>query len=259
MWSRLSRRERVLVVLAVAVLVGFLGYRCLCTGLAAQWNGTFAELAQARKELAAARAAQDGLPAEKERLAGARETYQRARADFRNNVADGGAVVKLGLAAIETGVTITGYHAMGLVADKHYLALPVVLEVRGPYPDVLTFLARIEERRDVPALVAVRRLAIEQNKDDTGNAAGTVDGRFTLVFYAEPTAGGRLALAEIAGWKVGRPDGFAPAGAESPYPGVPVTIPPPPVQQPAGGDSSGTEGHLLPGATGGSIPSLPVP
>lgn len=226
MWARLSRRERVLLVLAAAVLAVFTGYRYLWTGLAAQWNGTLDELSQVREQLAAAQAAQANLPREEELLAAAREAYRKSRSGFAHDVTDGGAVVRLGMAAIEEKVAVTGYHAMGLATAEHYLALPVILELRGSYPGVLALLARIEGRRDIPALVDVRRLAVEQSRDPAEAAAGIVEGRLTLVFYAEPTAAGRMALAEIAGWKVGRPDSFAPAGRESPYPGV-FAAPPP--------------------------------
>jgi len=206
--------------LAAAVLAVFAGYRFLWTDLAWQWKATFDELSRVREQLAAAQGATAGLPLEEERLAAAHEAYEKSRSGFDHRVTDGGAVVRLGIAAIEEGVAVTGWHAMGLVTDEHYLALPVVLEIRGSYHAVLAFLARIEERRDIPALIDVRRLEMKQSEDPAEAADGTVEGRLTLIFYAEPTAAGRIALAEIAGWKVGRPDSFAPAGLEPPYPGV---------------------------------------
>lgn len=209
-----------MVGLLFPMLFFFLVYQFLWGPLLDRRAAVLAEARQVRSELAAARAARDALPVEKVRSEQARQRYEAAREGFRADMSDGGALVRLGLEAARLGIRLTGYHAMKLVETEQYLALPAVLEMQGPYPALTAFLEGIENRRIIGNVAEVRQLTLQQASGNQIPGAEEVKGKTLLLFYSEVSPEARLAMAEMAAWKLGREDAFAQARVVSPYPGV---------------------------------------
>ncbi|HHW42270.1 MAG TPA: type 4a pilus biogenesis protein PilO [Desulfotomaculum sp.] len=243
MWARLSRREQVLLVLLLVVLTGFFGYKYIFIPQYRHFSERAAQLDQARQQLQQAQKTAALLNVETRQLQDARERYNAIAERFAAEMRDGGAIVNLGLRAAACGVQITRWQAMDVVEQPYYLELPVNMEMRGSYQGVLAFIDELENRKAVPNLVSIRKLTLEapEKKQAGSGQPGTqgqaspaavtgpqeVQGKLLLVFYSQPTPAGRLALEQVAGWKVGRADPYQQADLVSPYQGVaPLGLPP---------------------------------
>lgn len=242
MWARLSRREQVLLILLLVVLTGFFGCKYIFIPQYRHFSERAAQLGQARQQLQQAQKTAALLNVETRQLQEARERYNTIAERFAAEMRDGGAIVNLGLRAAACGVQITRWQAMDVVEQPYYLELPVNMEMRGSYQGVLAFIDELENRKAVPNLVSIRKMTLESaEKKQAGSgqpgaqgqaspAAITgpqeVQGKLVLVFYSQPTPAGRLALEQVAGWKVGRADPYQQADLVSPYRGVaPLGLP----------------------------------
>lgn len=217
MWQRLSKRERILLIVMAIAAVLFVGYRFVWLPLLGSRAGMLAEMERNRILLETARQAQATLPAEMERVEQAREAYNKASAVFSADMCDGGALVNLGLDAERLGLRITGYHSLKIRVHEHYLELPVLFEMQGCYPALLAFIDGIEKRSTIPNVIQIRRMLLEQVKEGRAAGAEEVKAQLYLVFYSDVSPRSRLAMAEIASWKLGRVDTFTQAPVVSPY------------------------------------------
>jgi len=239
----LSRREQILLLVLAIVLALFLGYKYIFVPQYRNFVNTAAQLTRARQQLEQARVTAASLPLVNRRLQEVREGYSRVGDRFAAELRDGGAVVDIGLRAIACGVRITRWQAQDVVAEPYFLELPVDMELRGPYQGVLSFIDSLENRKAEPDLVSIRRLTLEtpqENQNGSGqpgtpgnllSAGGTgpsdIRADLFVIFYSQPTPAGRLALDQVAAWKVGRPDPYSASVPVSPYPGVtPLGLPP---------------------------------
>ena len=271
----LNRRERVLLISLAVLLVLVLGWRLAYLPLARSYAATAAELKSRQAELAQARIKAASLEAQKERTEAARQKYDDATARFEAELADGGMVVKLGMAAQSAGVKITDWEPQGTVNQQNYVEFPVKAEITGSYAGILSFLDALETYSIEPNLVDVRQLNLSasQNNASAGGqaqAAGAastgpepLDAKLVLVFYSLTSPGERLAGPEAGAWSKGRSDPFASAGMVSPYPGVVPQAQPAPSTPAMGGAASGSGWTMPPGLLQSLLPgsgsTTPVP
>jgi len=233
--QKLGSREKILLGVLAAVLVLFAFYKFLAQPQAARYSELKKQLKDTREQVLAVRQNVAMLKTEKDGLRSARTRYEEAAASFAGNLQDGGAVINLGLSSAACGVKIAAFKP-GIIAGRtDYLELPAEMEARGQYAGVLTFLEGLENSKIVPNLVKINSLHFEpaEAKGKTppaasgasppggaGEAETDVMLKMSLVFYSAATPEGRLALEQVAGWKVGRENVFRPAEMVSPYQGV---------------------------------------
>lgn len=246
MLQKLGSREKFLLGVLITVLALFAFYRFFAAPQAARYTELKKQLNDTRAQVSAARQKVAMLETEEKQAEAARARAEEVMALFAGNVQDGGAVINLGLSSAACGVKIVAFKPGKIASWPYYLELPVEMEARGPYNGFLSFLDNLENNKIIPNPVKINALAIEPAKAMPAGAGaagalspallpGTVPGqpedaaaetetgvtaKMTLVFYSEPTPKGKLALEQVANWKVGRPNLFRTAEMVSPYQGV---------------------------------------
>ena len=236
MWQKLGGREKFLLGILLVILVLFAFYRFLAQPQVASYLELKNRLNEARAQVSAAGQKVAMMQTEKQLAEISKARYGEVMALFAGNVQDGGAVINLGLSSAACGVKIAAFKPGKITGHPHYLEMPAEMEVRGHYWGIRSFLENLENNLSIPNLVNLTALSIEPAKTKaatagvlpTPSAAGTPPGKMetgviakmSLVFYSEPTPEGRLALKQVAEWKVGRQNLFRPAEMVSPYQGV---------------------------------------
>lgn len=220
MWRRLSRREKLLLLVLLGVGAGYLLWRFVAAPQAAAYTRLRTELMQAREQLTRAEKTAASLPAETAALARAREALAGVASYFNIEPREGGVLVHVGLEALRHGVTITLFRPGPIVEQKYHLELPVTFGVRGNYRRLQDFLLSMEA---LPDLTEIRRLevtALSSGEGDKEGAypPGTVAASFDLVIFSTKDPKGRIRLEEILRWAVGRYNAFVPAGFVVPWP-----------------------------------------
>ena len=221
MWGRLSRREKVLILVLLGVGMGYLLWRFVAAPQAAAYTRLRDELIQAREQLTKAEKTAASLPAETAALARARETLAGVAPYFNIEPREGGVLVHVGLEAVRHGVTITLFRPGPIVEQKYHLELPVTFGVRGNYRRLQDFLVSMEA---LPDLTEIRRLEVKALSSGAGGEGGayppgTVVASFDLVIFSTKDPQGKIRLEEILRWAVGRYNAFVPAGFVVPWPG----------------------------------------
>ena len=248
MWQRLQPREKILLATLGACVVLFLLFYFL---LIPQYDA-FAKNRSAMSELEAkAKTSENVLASEKaesELAAKAAEKLSEVKPLFNNQMNDGLGLAHIGLEAMKSKVQINSYVPSEIVNKGAYLELPVKFEVSGDYPNVVSFIKRME---DLPNLADLRTLKMQPGQAVGASAGSAVqnytnvqlptapgteqDGRvtatFDLVIYSSIAPEARLKLEQEAGWQVGRQNAFQTPGSTSPYTGIEapaqeVTAPP---------------------------------
>lgn len=241
MWQKLGSREKYLLGILLVILVLFAFYRFLAQPQAAHYLELKNRLNEARVQVSVAGQKVAMLQTEKQLAETSKARYGKVMALFAGSMQDGGAVINLGLGSAACGVKIAAFKPGKITGHPHYLEMPAEMEVRGNYLGIISFLENLENNLAIPNLVNLTALSIEPAKTKaaaagvllpaplpTPSAAGTPPGemetgvtaKMSLVFYSEPTPEGRLALKQVAEWKVGRQNLFRPAEMVSPYQGV---------------------------------------
>ena len=237
MWQRLQPREQILLATLGACVVLFVLFYFL---LIPQYDA-FARKREAMSQLEAkAKAAENVLSSEKAEsglAAKSTEKLNEVKSLFNNQMTDGLAVTYIGMEAMKTNVQINSFIPSEIVNKGAYLELPAKFEVSGDYPNVVSFIQRME---GLPNLADLRSLKIQPAKKVVVSAESAVqnfakaqlptapgtdqDGRvtatFDLVIYSSATPEARLKLEQEAGWLLGRQNAYRTPGSTSPYPGI---------------------------------------
>lgn len=235
MWQKLQPREKILLAILGACVVLFALFYFL---LIPQYD-TFVTNREALLELEnKARAAEELLSsekAEKELAYRAAEKLNEVKPLFNNRMTDGLAVAHIGFEAMRTSVRIDSIIPSDIIDKGTHMELPVKFKVSGDYPDVVSFINKME---GLPNLSDLRSLTIQPEKAVVATAedaveeftrtqapsapgsdqSGRVTAEFELVIYSSVTAEERLKLEQAAGWQLGRQNAFRTPGYRSPFP-----------------------------------------
>lgn len=243
----LSPREKILLTVLIVTLASFFSFRYLLLPSFNHFQNLKQTLTTTQAKLRENRTTALALKQERTRFEEAQARYQKVRASFSSNLQDGGLVVNLGLEAIRCGVTITAFKPQATEVKEEYLVLPVEMELKGSYGSVLAFTESLEKRVALPNLTTIRKLKLTSAEEREGTASASTENilsdrikaELTVLFYSEASPTGKLALEEIARWRVGRKIPFTPAEMVSPYPGVsphgkPEAPSVPPAEAPSG-------------------------
>ena len=251
MWQKLQPRERVLLAaLGVCIVLYAVFYFLLIP----QYD-TFTKNKNTLSELEAkAKAAENVLASEKaerELAAKSTEKLNEVKPLFNNRMTDGLTVTYIGLEAMRANVQIDSFIPSDIVNKGAFLELPAKFEVSGDYPDVVSF---IEKMEGLPNLSDLRSLKIQPEKvvaapnatavpnsakgqlpaATSSNQNGRVTATFDLVIYSSSAPEDRLKLEQTAGWQVGRQNAFKTPDGVSPLSGideVPAQTAEPPVSK----------------------------
>jgi len=235
-WQKLQPREKILLATLGACIVIFLLFNFI---LIPQYDA-FSENRDRLTELETkAKVAENILSSEKaesELAAKATEKLNEVKPLFNNQMTDGLAVAHIGLEAMRTNVRINSFIPSDIINKGAHLELPVKFEVSGDYPNVVSFIQKME---GLPNLSDLRSLKIQPEKETTSTASavqnfvkeqlpatpgsdqnGRVTAAFDLVIYSSTAPEERLRLEQEAGWLTGRQNAFQTPGGASPSPDI---------------------------------------
>ncbi|AEG15533.1 hypothetical protein Desku_1974 [Desulfofundulus kuznetsovii DSM 6115] len=245
--EKMSRRERVLLIILLALGLGFCLYQFILVPQAKAYMKTRQELKSAQEKLASYRAVAAALKDESEKLERTRGEANILGKQFATELRKGGDIVLLGLEAAARNVDVTGVEPGGIREQKFTLELPVTISVEGNFRDVLGFCKSLEQGA-LCNLVEIRGIKMEGTP-----TPGRIKAVLSVVIYADKSPRGRLQLEEMEKWLTGRYNIFAPAGGVAPIPelaGQLKGLPAPPgtsgaPESPGTGDASGFTGESL--------------
>lgn len=211
-WEKMSRRERVMLVVLLALGVGFCLYHFVLVPQARAYVQTRQELKKAQAELASYRSIASSLKEESEQLERTRAEANILGKQFAAEIRKGVDVFLLGLEAAAKNVNVTGVEPGKIVERKFTLELPVTISVEGDFRDVLGFCKDLEQDA-LHNLVEIRGIKMEATP-----TPGRVKAVLSVVIFADKSPQGRLELEKMGKWLTGRYNIFAPAGVVAPIP-----------------------------------------
>ncbi|MHB1419253.1 MAG: type IV pilus inner membrane component PilO [Bacillota bacterium] len=238
MFSKLSKRDRMLLVVMLGIALVFAVYKIILT---TQWP----QFQEAKNNLEAAKAALQSAQAEaatleklQEQVVSAQDDVDRVKTLFEIKVGQGAPFMELGAEAIGSGVHLVSLYPEPVVTDEVYESLPMKLSVRGTYSQVLDFIHRIENMASLAEIGTVK-LTVDTTTVSPGEESQVV-AEMTMYVYGSSNA----PLASIPDERLlGRAEIFDPViKAAMQVAGAP------------GDGSGGSTGSNETGATGGTSP-----
>lgn len=213
MWTKLAGRDRVLLIVLLALGLGFCLFRFVLVPQVRAYAAARDELADASRELARYQALAASLKEESQRLEKLRDKVTAAGANFSLEMRNGADIILLGLAAAARNVKVTAVEPGVVKENKYTLELPLGITAEGNYASMLEFCKNLES-------AALRNLAeIRSVKIEGINNLGSVRATLGLVVYSDRSPQGKLVLETLGEWLAGRANVFQPAGAVAAGPG----------------------------------------
>ncbi|MCL6450762.1 MAG: type 4a pilus biogenesis protein PilO [Acetobacteraceae bacterium] len=220
---RLTRREKVLLVVAGALFLGsalyfggYAPYRSRAASLMQRVREEEDRLSQAR----ATAAQEEQLDAQLKEVA---QGLAWAESQIPGRADDIGLLVYIQVSARESGLVLGSLGLPSAEAEGAYLRHPVELEAGGPYPGHLRFLHLLES---MPRLVRVERVWLGRSSAPAAQGGGEVPvrsaaeqaaappgcvlGRYTICVFTDPELKGGRAGLPAAPTGVGRTNPFLP-------------------------------------------------
>lgn len=222
MLDRLSTREKYLLGILGIVIFIFIFTRFVLGPQLEAYAAASNELKVIKARLKSNLELIGSFEKEKKALEEARREYNDIKTFFSTSMQDGGALARLGLEAQEEGVAITLFQPKPVVEREHYLELPIIFGIRGPYQNVINYLAKIEDSGNMINHSEIKLLTIRpwSGGKDEKEESGEVTAKLTLVIYANKLPEEKIKLKKLSSWAVGRFNGFEEASAANPYPEI---------------------------------------
>lgn len=219
---KLEKREKVLLLLLLVLVLGYAGYRFVLAPQVQAYRKVRAELNEARSLISQLSTQAASFDSEREALEGARKRFLEASAAFDTEMRDGQFLVQFSRVVEKNRVLVMQFKPLAVVDKGYVLVLPVQVELKGLYPQVTVVLKYLE---NLPVLSELRDVQISRYEaekatgrpsgGESGSPApppvledGVVTAKMTLLLYSRPTPTGRLNLEEIRRWALGRPNPF---------------------------------------------------
>ncbi|MHB1125373.1 MAG: type IV pilus inner membrane component PilO [Bacillota bacterium] len=172
MFSNLSKRDRILLVVLSGLVLIFILYKIVITTQWPQFQKAKQELEAVKAELLSAQAEAATLGKLEKRVAEAQENIDRVKTLFEIKVNQGAPFMQLGVEALGSGIQVLSLYPEPVMTDGLYHQLPLKLTIRGSYSQVMDFIYRAENMASLAEISTVKL---------TVDAAGTPVGEESQV------------------------------------------------------------------------------
>lgn len=156
MWRRLSSREKCLVAFLALFCSCFVLYKLIVKDQLLYLIEMKNTLKNINAKIGAAEQMAGSYQREVEFLNRAEKQLNGLKTMFSSEVGDGPALVWIGPEAVDAKVEILSYTPLPAVNKDVYVELPVKVAVRGSYPGVADFIARLEGRSGFTEIRSLR-------------------------------------------------------------------------------------------------------
>ncbi|MDR9786157.1 MAG: type II secretion system protein GspM [Peptococcaceae bacterium MAG4] len=220
MWSRLSKRERFLLLVLLGTAVLFCFFYFIFNPQLNAYSQVKTDLEEQRAKLAQAQNTAASLTTETARLEKVRAEYAEKGRLFNTEMRDGSDIILLGLKSLSGKIVITEIVPAAVKENAHTLELPLNLVAEGDYLNILAFRNDLEKLLKGISdlnLAEIRSMKIE--KQESGGQAvdsGLVRASVEFVIYSSKEPQARLQLDAINRWLTGRYNMFREAGPFAP-------------------------------------------
>ncbi len=220
---KLGKREKAMLILLTILFFSYAGYRlALATHIQNHYK-TKAELHEIRNHISQLSAQAGSVEEEKAALEKTKKRIADLSAGLDTEMRDGQFIIQLSRVTEKNQVIVRKFKPLNIIDSKHFIVLPVEIELRGLFPQVsavinyLENLPNLSELRDVQINRYIPENAAAQSPPGGDGILsyvmpaapdGTVTVNMTLLIYSRPTPAARLEMEEVIRWSLGRPNPF---------------------------------------------------
>jgi len=198
MLEQMSSREKFLLCLLVLVAITFIIVRFILVPQAKAYIAVSNDLKQARAQLRDNLKLVSSLEQEEKAVQEVQQNLEILKPYFCTEMQDGMALARLGLEAEKQKVAITLFQPQPAVEKEHYVELPINFGIRGPYKNVVNYLACIEDAGNMLNLSEIRMLTVQpcSPRANEEQKTGAVMAKFTLVVFGSKTPESKIKVQE---------------------------------------------------------------
>ncbi|MBM7854510.1 Tfp pilus assembly protein PilO [Desulfohalotomaculum tongense] len=206
--SKLTIRERVLLLILLGLVISCLIYICLLGPQIREYLALSQEIKDTAQKLEQAKTASGKLVLEKKAVGITKISLEEMKKMFTREIRDGKLFIKLDTEAKNRNVVITEIITGEMTERQYYLEQPLDITVLGDYRNVLSYIQWLENTAQWANYSEIKQFIIEPDQDDTGEKNVIVKSNLTLVFYSDPSPRGKLQVQHAPEDSIGRRNVF---------------------------------------------------
>lgn len=196
MFGRLSKRDRIILLIFVVAAIGYCFYHFLLVRQFQAYGQVKTDLAASQAKLTQSYALAASQQSESSKLDKAKKDMKESGKRFETEMRDGSSVIILGLDGIFEGVDITDLEPGEIKEDPYLLEMPMKIIAQGNYREMLSFCEDIENLTNLTEVMNLKMESVsESNK---------VNMTVNLIIFSAKTPQGRLSLEDVSRWLTGR-------------------------------------------------------
>lgn len=230
--NRISPRERILLLSLLCLLLGLGFYGLVLEKQLNQYLDLKTRLQITQQELVSASEVLAGEKKQRELAVTMENKLKPVLAQFNTRLHKGDALVYFNWQADQNHTHLQDIKPLPVVAEKHYLEMPLTLKVQGTYQDVVSYIKVLES---LPNISEIRRAELRP-VDPTSNilnSQANITAELDLVVFSvkEGTSSFDAGKELAERWQVGRYNAFQDVSPLLPLAGLTIPIVEPSVEK----------------------------